>query len=313
MKRLIIVYNPRSTRAEEVQRKVIEEARKLRGWMFGRFEIRNASVRENAKELAQIIRKDDLVVSAGGDGTASAVINAIVLSGKKATMAGMGFGNFNDFSGTFGEMSLTEIVRKYEEGRQEEFYPLEIEVNGKHFLYAGLYFTMGMFAESTRVFQRKSVRRGLARAKNRLFFSARKLFFWYLKNKWRKNLLPEAIIDKTQEGNVVKFTTPRYTTDYVALNGESLAGVVGAKGWTRQEKKFWSGEMRNRSLFRMVRAFIKSAEEGELPGTETEGDTILFREPSKIFVHAEGEAEVFYNVSEVRVRKTGEKFRVIRK
>ena len=305
MKRLIIVFNPNSTRFLEVERKIIEPARKLKGWMICKFEVKKQEVEKNAEELAKIIRKGDLVIAAGGDGTVSMALNAIVKSEKIATLAVGGFGNFNDYAGTFGEMNLKTMVRRFEEGRYEELYPLEVKVNKKHYRYVGIYFTVGMFAESTLVFETKKARKKLYKAKNRLSFSLNKLFKWYLINKWRKNLFPE---------NVVKNTTflEKGTTDYVALNGERIAELVPAEGWTREPRKFWSGEMRNRSFFRMVFVGAKALE-GELPGGETEKDLLVFEKPERVFLHVEGEAEEMMDVKEILVEKTGAKVRVIRK
>ena len=39
MKRLIIVYNPRSSHFRDVKEQVIEPARHMRGWMVARFEV----------------------------------------------------------------------------------------------------------------------------------------------------------------------------------------------------------------------------------------------------------------------------------
>ena len=74
MKRLIIVYSLRSSRYELFEREVLEPARKLKGWMVGKFEVREASVEENVRELVGQIRSGDLVVAAGGDGTAGMVV-----------------------------------------------------------------------------------------------------------------------------------------------------------------------------------------------------------------------------------------------
>ena len=60
MKRIVIVYSPNSARFSEVDKKVIQKARKLRGWMICKFEVEEAPVRENAARLAAILRKDDL-------------------------------------------------------------------------------------------------------------------------------------------------------------------------------------------------------------------------------------------------------------
>ena len=190
MKRLVIVYSPRSARFGEVEEKVLEKARKLSGWMVCKFKVEEAPVRENAKRLAMIIRKGDLVLSAGGDGTATMVLNAIIESGKLATMAVMPFGNFNDYAESLGKMSLERIVRKFEEGQFKEFYPLEVKVNEKHYGHVGMYFSVGLMAESAGVLKGVKVRKKLKKAWNRMLFSARKTFFWLLRNKHRRDFLP---------------------------------------------------------------------------------------------------------------------------
>lgn len=303
MKRMVIVYSPRSTRFVEVQRKVVEPARKLKGWMICKFEVEEAPVRENAARLAAILRKDDLVLSAGGDGTAAMCLNAIVESGTLATLAVMPFGNFNDYAESLGRMSLARIVRKFEEGRYKDFYPMEVKVNGKHYIYSGMYFTMGLMAEAERIFKKLKVRKKLAKARNRMSFSARKLFGWYVRNKRRKDFLPATM--KVNDENVVKTTT-----DYVAMNGKSMAGVVPGEGWFDNATEFWSGTMRNRSLARMFVKFVK-ATEGELPGRLTERDVLTFEEPCSLFVHAEGEGEQLQGVKKVEISKPGKSLRVI--
>lgn len=305
MKRLIIVYNPRSARYAEVERKVILPSRKLKGWMVARFEVEHGSVETNAVRLAEIIRKGDLVLSAGGDGTATMVLNALMMADKRATMAVMGFGNFNDYVGTFGEMTLEEIVRRFEEGRMRDFYPVEIRLDGKHFRYFGMYCSVGLMAEATEVFERKKVRRKMGRVKNRLSYSGRKLAGWYLKNKWRKDFLPEKM-------TIGKKGVAKGTTDYVALNGERMAGILEPQGWGEQSERFWSGTMRNRSLFRMFGKFLRALE-GGYPGSETSGDLLKLGRGSRVFLHAEGEGLWLERVKEIEIRKTGESVRVIRK
>ena len=304
MKRLIIVYSTRSTRFGEVEKKVIEPARKLPGWMVCKFEVEELPVRENAARLAKILRKDDLVLSAGGDGTATMCLNAIMKSGVLATLSVMPFGNFNDYAESLGRMSLPRIVRKFEEGRWSEFYPMEMKVNGRQYGYAGMYFTVGLMAEAERLFKKPKVRARLAKARNRMSFSARKLFFWYIKNKRRKDFLPADM--KINGVGVVKTTT-----DYVAMNGKSMAGLVPGEGWFGEPDKFWSGTMRNRSFWRMLAKFVK-ATEGELPGGETERDVLEFAKPTSLFVHAEGEGEKLSGVVSIEIGKTGKSLRVIK-
>ena len=296
----MIVYNPRSTRFSEVKEKVIEPARKLKGWMVLKFEVEKADVIKEAERLKKVLRHDDLVVSAGGDGTATMAMNAILFSGKRAVLATLPFGNFNDFPETLGEVSFKQAIRKFETGRFGEFFPMAVFVNGKFFRFAGVYMTAGMMAESTEVFETDKNRAGLKKARNRLSFSARKLFGWYLKNKRRRDFLVE--LKGNEKGEV---------TDFVALNGTSIAGVVPAEGWTERREEFRVGGMRNRSLFRMVGKFLKSLE-GELPGRDVKEEKLEFLKPATVFLHTEGEGVKLEGVKEVLVKKTGESLRVIR-
>ena len=67
--------------------------------------------------------------------------------------------------------------------------------------------------------------------------------------------------------------------------------------------------MRNRSLVRMFRAFLRTLE-GEFPGEDVKEEVlILTGEP--IWVNIEGEARRIERAKEIRIRKTGEKVRVI--
>ncbi|MBR3233192.1 hypothetical protein IKF74_02865 [Candidatus Saccharibacteria bacterium] len=302
MKRLVIVYSPNSARFSEVDKKVIQKARKLKGWMICKFEVKEAPLLEDAAELAKIIRKDDLVLATGGDGTAAMVTNAILQSGKLATLAVMPFGNFNDFATTLGRMSFEKIIRRFEEGRYIDYYPLDVRVNGEHYIYASVYFMVGMMAEAAGVMKEPKVRQKLKKARNRMSFSARKTFGWYVKNKWRKDLLPEAKLNGEE-------LAPR-TTDYVAMNGNSMIGLLSGGVWYRAPRQFWSGTMRNRSFWRMLFKFTKALE-GELPGRESEEDALTFKKASEVFVHAEGENQKLEKVKEIRIIKTGKSLRVI--
>ena len=70
MKRLLIIYNPRSSRFKDVEKEVLAKIRDLRGYMVGKYEILPTDVDDNAAKLAKFIRDDDLIIAAGGDATA---------------------------------------------------------------------------------------------------------------------------------------------------------------------------------------------------------------------------------------------------
>lgn len=303
MKRLVIVYSPNSTRFSFVEEKVIIKARTLKGWMVAKFEVEEAPVWANVLRLKKIIRKGDLVLAAGGDGTAAVAMNAIIESGEIATLAVMPFGNFNDFAETLGRMSFDKIIRRFEEGRYRDFYPLNVNVNGRHLVYAGMYYTVGMMAEATGVMKQMKTRKKLQKARNRMMFSARKMFGWYMKNKRRKDFLP---VNSKLNGEFLK----RITTDYVAMNGRSIASLIPGKGWMFKEGVFWSGTMRNRSIFRAFFKFLGALEE-KLPGGETKGDVLEFPSGADVFAHAEGEGEMLREVRKIEIQKAKESVRVI--
>ena len=64
MRRLVIVYNSRSSHYKQVEEDVIEPARHLSGWMIGKFEIAQTSPEDNARRLAKYLVDDDLVIAA---------------------------------------------------------------------------------------------------------------------------------------------------------------------------------------------------------------------------------------------------------
>ena len=314
MKKVIIVYNPRSSKHGLVAREVLEKVRGEKGIILGKFEIQPTNPKDNAENLAKIITGGELVVAAGGDGTATISLNGVILARerykKEAVFTAMPYGNFNDMPRLFGNLDIREALLKFREGKQEDVYPVETRVNKKHFWYFLTYFTVGMMAESTRVFEDKKTREKLKTGKKGMFFSGKTLFFWYLKNKRRKFLPAEIVVNST---------TFRGVTDYVATNGGTLARVVkiprssGGKDYFKEEKKFYSGAERFVGLFRMLRlGFFRGVLRKKLPGKETEGDSIQFKKPAEVFLHVGGEGEKVRDVSLIEVNKLEKPIKVIR-
>ncbi len=201
LKKLIVVYNPRSSKHAAVAREVLAPARKLSGWLVGKYEARAMGLHENADELAKILNDGDLVVAAGGDGTAAMTANAVMRSGKDVVLGVLGYGNFNDLARMLkakraveygGEFvgGVTEIAERYSAGKVKEIYPLEVKVDGEHWRYAPCYLSLGLFAESTAVFDEPKVREKLKTGKKSLIFSVWTLAKWYFRNR-KREFLPE--------------------------------------------------------------------------------------------------------------------------
>ena len=193
LKKLIIVYNPRSSGHKAVQREVLTPARHLNGWLVGKYELKPTNVDDNAKALSKLINDGDLVVAVGGDGTAAVAANGIMLSEKDATFSALGYGNFNDVARMLktkrpveygGEFvgGIIDIVRKFEAGQTAEIYPLEATVDGEHWRYATSYITLGLFATSVEVFEKGKVRQALKTGKKHFSYSLWQLVKWYFRH-----------------------------------------------------------------------------------------------------------------------------------
>lgn len=321
MRKIVVVYNPRSSRFKAVEGEVFEEIRKVKGVMVGRYEIKPTSPEDNAGKLAKLIGEGDLVLAVGGDGTATIAMNGMLESGfagelvqrgeKEAIFAALPYGNFNDLPRALGDLTIDEVLKKYQKGEVTDFYPLDIKVNKKHFRYAGCYVTVGMFAEATDVFEKPKVRGKLKTGKKGIFFSGRKLFSWYLRNKGKNFFPDEVIFNSTKVDGKV--------TDYVAVNGMTMGKIVkvpldrSEKEFFRVKKRYWSGVGNYASFWKLLRiGFFEVLLRKKLPGGETERDLIQFKKPAAVTIHAEGEAKKIAGVLEIEVRKLEKPMKVIR-
>ena len=84
--RIVVVYNPRSSKAVRVEREVLDKL-KDDGRDFDAYKVRKTSVNDNAKRLANFLQHGDIIIVAGGDGTATIGLNGVALSKKKVKLA----------------------------------------------------------------------------------------------------------------------------------------------------------------------------------------------------------------------------------
>lgn len=294
MKRLVVVYNPRSTKQAVMREQALDELRGLRGYLVGKFEVKKASLEQNAKDLAKILTDGDLVLAIGGDGTTTMALNAVMQSGKVATLSALAYGNFNDLGAIMGvQGGVKEVVRRYEAGEAKSVYPLEVKIDGKHWRYALGYVTVGMLAASTTVFEEPKVREKLKTGKTGRFFSIWTLKKWYFRHR-REQTLPDF------ELNGQKMTG---VTDYLAVNGPQVGGVMKGGNWYLEAGKFASRAKRLRWLFGLLKFMFRSMTKG-MPLAETEGDVLEFEKPTEVMIQGEGE---FAKVKgkRIEVRKQG--------
>ncbi len=297
MKRLIVVYNPRSSHFAQVKADVIDKLRDLKGVAVGKFEVADTNVDDNAQRLAKVLSAGDLVIAAGGDGTATIAINGILLSKKANIKFGVvGYGNFNDVARAFGNLKLKDILN----GRVEKVYPLECRINGRHWRYGMCYFTMGMFAEACAVFDKPKTRKSLRKGKKTIFYSLFTLIGWWLKNHRRK-FLPESFQLADSSGDSIEC---KKVSDYMAVNGRSVAKIMKGADWFKRENDFLSMNGRMTKFFKLVSMMLRAVFK-RIPGSESDYDCLMFDEPTSIMIQAEGEYKMVDGVKKIEVQKVG--------
>lgn len=290
MKRIIIVYNPRSSRYELVKKEVLEKIRGLKGFAIGKYEVKPSNVDENAKELAKILIDGDIVITAGGDGTAAIGFNGVILSRKDVKFAALPYGNFNDLARSLDLKNVDDVLN----GKIINWYPLEVLVDGRHWRYVACYATIGLFAESTKIFDQKKVRQHLRKSKiGRFVYSIFELAKWYFKNR-KRQFIPGFSLN----GNKM----PSNITDYLAVNSKTMARVMRGKKSFLNAKNFESGTARLGNFWCLCWFMVRSIF-CHVPVTTKDCDVLRFENGANIEIQAEGEYKYFERVKTVEIRK----------
>ena len=289
MNRVIIVFNPRSSRFAEVEQDVLARARELQGYIIGKYEVAPTNLGDNIKKLAKVLEDGDLVLSAGGDATGIISANAIIKSGKDATLAVLPYGNFNDLSRTLRTTQFDDVFK----GKTKKLYPLDVIIDGKRWRFATCYVTIGMTAAAVSIYDQPKMRQKLKKKFGRKVSSYTDLASWYFKHR-KECILPEFKLN----GALMH----RKTSDYAAVNGRSMARVMKGRDDYRDPKRFRSETDRLTSFYRLAKLMLKSVTV-RIPGSSTSGDVLEFTEPSSVAIQAEGESEVLKNVKKIEIKK----------
>ncbi|MBR2994153.1 hypothetical protein IKF43_02045 [Candidatus Saccharibacteria bacterium] len=297
MQRIIIVYNPRSSRFSDVKKEVLDPAKNLKGYMVGKYEVEKTNLDANIAKLSKLIKDKDIIVSAGGDATGIIASNGILKSGKDATLAVLPYGNFNDLSRTLGTKKFEDIFNT-----TNKLYPLEIIVDGKLFRYATCYVTIGMTAEAVKLYDTPTMRRKLKTDFGRKISSYTELAGWYFRHRHKKQFIPEFKLNGVLQH--------KDTSDYAALNGRSMARVMKGGEDYKDPKIFRSETDRLTNFWRLIRLMFKSVFV-RTPGSETTGDTIEFLAPATVEIQTEGEWKKFENIKKIEIRKGKKCLKVI--
>ena len=301
MKRLIIVYNPRSSQFLKVREEVLEPAQKMRGYMVGKYEVAPTDLNDNIDKLARILKDDDIVLAAGGDATGIIAANAVMKSGQKAALAALPYGNFNDLARTLGTNNLAEVLS--EKAERVGYYPLEIWVDGKFFRYATCYVTIGMTAEAVKLYNQPGMRKKLTTKFGRHVISYTELMNWYFRNRHKKQFIPDFELNGKKQSDK--------TSDYAAVNGRYMARVMKGREDYLDAQIFRSVTGRLTGFWRLFKLMTVSII-NRVPGKEKTRDVLRFMNPATVEIQAEGESEVFEKVEKIEVRKADKCFKAIR-
>ena len=102
------------------------------------------------------------------------------------------------------------------------------------------------------------------------------------------------------------------TSDYAAVNGRRMCRVMKGNDSFLTAKKFrhMTGKLVNfwHLTVLMTRSILK-----KVPGRDTNGDVLEFVKPSTVEVQAEGEYQIFTNISKIEVKKSDKPLKVIMK
>ncbi len=306
MRRILIVYNKRSSQFADVKREVLAPARKLKGFMLGKYEVEPTDVDKNAAKLAKILEDGDILITAGGDATATIGVNGIMQSGKKVMLGVLPYGNFNDLANTLRVKNFTEMLRLIENGFEEKrLYPLMSLIDGEFFRYGACYVTIGLTAAAVEIYDAPKVRGGLRKGWfGRKIGSYTAIMGWYFKNRKKKDYLPEFKLN----GKLVR----KGTSDYAAVNGRRMARVMKGGDDFLRPKVFRSMTERTVKFPALFWLLFKSILV-RTPGEETEKDILEFVKPSTVALQAEGEYRTFEKIKKIEIKKSSKYIRIISK
>jgi len=302
MKKMILVYSASASKVAAVEDEVLTAVRQMQGWMVGKYKIRGGSFEENVAKLEVMLGDGDLLVVAGGDGTAALAVNAAMRSGKRVTLGVLGYGNFCDVAEMLRVKSLGDVVRKFEAEEVKDLWPLEVKINDELWRYAICYFSMGLMAEAAGIMDDPTIRAKISdNEKKATRFVLMRAVKWYLRNHRRQFL---AAGDLNGEEFDAK------ATDYLAVNGPTLAKIMRGGEWWQNAEEFGSTLQQLGKFWKMVRFGMTSVKKG-VPLSLTKRDLVVFNDMTSVIMQTEGESEKKQDVKRIEVRKAKVPLRVV--
>ncbi|MBQ8984936.1 hypothetical protein IJ076_00020 [Candidatus Saccharibacteria bacterium] len=306
MSRLILVYNPNSSKYCHVKKDILDKKEELfKNTKLAEFTIKKIGFENNVKNLKSELKDGDTCLALGGDATAAITANAILESSKDVRLAVLPYGNFNDLARTLGTMKLQDILwTETISAHSSKLYPLEIYIDGKFWRYATCYVTIGMTAVAVELFDDPKFRKHMQKGHKSSVTSYFALAKWYFKNRHKKIFLPEFTIN----GRPAK----KGASDYAAVNGSSMCRVMKGGQDYEKPKIFRSKSLKTVSFPQLFVLMARSIL-FRTPGNETKGDVLKFKEKATVELQAEGEYQVFKDISTIEIKKGNKCLKVIQK
>ena len=298
MNRVVLVYNKRSSHAQEVQEQVAKPLHELFPQGIIEYQIKPTSFEDNTKHIAKLLRDHDLVIAAGGDGTAAITANGVLASKHRQIRVGfLGYGNFNDIAHTFShKKSIHDLIIHHE--NIVDVYPLDISIDGKHFRYAVLYATFGLLAGAANEFEDRAKRNKLQNGGANFLSSLFALLPYYLRSKNTVFLPPNDISDHK-------------ITDYLAVNGPRMAKAFRTNSELYRTELFLQTNL-NVSRFFATSPFVLRSLFGHMPGTLKHSDHFSLKTPSSLDLQTDGEYRLLEQVHKITITKPRAPLHVIK-
>lgn len=214
--RLIIVQNPNSTLADEIDQRVFAPLDR-NDIPYEIYHTESADTEENIAAMRQSLPEKSTVVGAAGDGTAMQLINTVMRDRKDITLGFVPLGNFNDIARTHAGHSQTilDIINAPTMAHR----PLKIELDGEYWRHAPAYLTLGWTALAASEFGGAQSREAMQETPRplKLVKSLGQLAGNYFENRHTK-LPPFRINDDTDRYE--------YSTDVLAINSPRVGSIV---------------------------------------------------------------------------------------
>lgn len=298
--RLLLIQNPNSTRAGNVQSRVLDRLRHA-NIAYEIMQTPSPKYADNVEEMVSKMKAGDRVISLAGDGTGSQAFNAVLLSGLQDMELGFGpFGNINDMSRAFNGPNA-DIMQLLSPDIDEvdvdkvDVRPMEIIVDGKFHRFSPAYTSLGWTALAASIFDKKEVR-GAAKKSPELFklaTSGAKIAGEYFRSR-NEHLQPF----HTSESPEVR----RAVTDVLAVNLPNMGRVIRLD-WLPYVTDWFAYNELDVSRVPPNGMFLARSLMGHMPHSQSGEVTIHLEKPSDLRAQSEGESIQLKDVSELTVRK----------